>query len=894
MAASSSAEAMELEFDGEVRPAEPSQDSSDRLAPSLLCATGDGQPRLGANIFCHGHKRTGDNLYNQEKARTGGKGEEWEEFKDNRKRGSAQYVSMVVAAHEVKGEVGKGKKSPFFPVMSFLRKEVSSSTAETGNRKVFKTLIGFANLCKTELGWDMTRSRLEWDHLLSRAQPEEQKNTLDRVAQKDVEWLLVDLEDYVQTSNAKSEIDEAQYKAQDKNNYTAEDVHKFQKQVGGHKGFNDTFYSPVKRGVQSECQNAFSSGGVSSAPPPPQPPRGVKREPGAEQGSASGKQTAKKNKVWSQEEETCKVSADCVKKVGLLADAARAIQEKVASSLEVGISAEELEECKRFFDVHEVRLPLKDAWAWGLSDTSSANTVPEKLPPGATADQTQEFQEVREVYTIVMSGMTGTDLPNLKEWSAAFKDMEIATKLLGSRLMKVDGTHPDGGIASAIFHKYRQGSGDGQTFLPKTAQDWKRSVETLCRCSYARINFGIVCTEFQEAGHTLPVKTSHGILPHAVLLVFASEMFADTEHALKQAGTKLKADIESAKLLIERIKTTVTASIKAVAGCRVAAVKKEKDKDKVRVQEEKAKLNAAKEQLRAVRALCKDKNSPGLLSFCGQTVSDIRRYRGIDEFKVACADDDFDVTAPYIIEECKSLTDLAQHQLVKMAFTNFRAQLPTSDAAKQKKKAQCPFQYANSDQVSAAMLELTPKSRIPFVTDGTISQWGCMPDMLAAGLEHQGLGNIRYTAKGSREVACVHYSFVQKVAEGISESRTKVLAISDKYTVADMVENTLLKDMDEKGLSIAEQCGMKAFRGTVPAGSLCFIPAGFATVERALGSEAVQGWRTALIEGPNVLESLSVLEHMVKSYTTDEKKSILAGIALVRRGIEQVAKRMRK
>ena len=435
----------------------------------------------------------------------------------------------------------------------------------------------------------------------------------------------------------------------------------------------------------------------------------------------------------------------------------------------------------------------------------------------------------------------------------------------------------------------QRGKDNEKSFAARTVKEWTSDVDVLIKCSYAQVEFRVACDAFCEAGHTMPVRTFKEIPCYMMAHTAANQISAETEHGLKETATKLKESVEKAKELMDRIRLSIVASVKALANVSASKVKKEKQQDKDRVKEERQKLNAAKEALKAVRALCKDKNSPGLLSYCGQVVSDIRKYKDINEFKTAAAAGDFDIRTPYLIEECKSLQDLAGQQITKMAFTNFRAQLPASEAAKQKKKAQCPYSLPNVDQVRSAMLELTPKSRIPFVHDSPVSQWGCMSDMMAAGLEHQAMGNLRFTMKGAREVACTHFDNVLKVAEGIMESRSKVLVINEKYTVNDMIESTLLRDMDDKGLSIAEECQMRAFRCTAPAGSLLFIPAGFATVERALGTEVVQGWRTAVIEGPNVLDRLSSVENKVKGYAKIEANPTLQGIDLVRQGIKAAA-----
>jgi hypothetical protein len=75
---------------------------------------------------------------------------------------------------------------------------------------------------------------------------------------------------------------------------------------------------------------------------------------------------------------------------------------------------------------------------------------------------------------------------------------------------------------------------------------------------------------FEEACHTLPAQTFHGISPHAVFLASALEIGAAAKHDLKQAETKHEAAVENANVLVERTKSSVTASMQALASFRAA------------------------------------------------------------------------------------------------------------------------------------------------------------------------------------------------------------------------------------------------------------------------------------------------------------------------------------
>ena len=80
---------------------------------------------------------------------------------------------------------------------------------------------------------------------------------------------------------------------------------------------------------------------------------------------------------------------------------------------------------------------------------------------------------------------------------------------------------------------------------------------------------------------------------------------------------------------------------------------------------------------------------------------------------------------------------------------------------------------------------------------------------------------------------------------------------------------------------------MKAFRTTAAAGSLMFIPAGFAYVDRGLGTDSVQGWRLHIIEGSSVLQSVSTLEEKFLTYSSVENNLVLKMFQSLREGLEK-------
>jgi hypothetical protein len=176
-----------------------------------LCILGDGEPRVSVNqIFCAAHKRVDNNLYNQVKSETGGVGEEWENFKKQKKDQSQDYLLMLLAATTAKTGNGAGKNTACFNALQHLRTVSNTSRIKSGIKRAFKTLVGFTTHAKAELGWSMSRVQLEWNYLKDKAGPDDTKTTVDRVTGDQVEWLHINMEEYTMAENEIAQTDEVQ------------------------------------------------------------------------------------------------------------------------------------------------------------------------------------------------------------------------------------------------------------------------------------------------------------------------------------------------------------------------------------------------------------------------------------------------------------------------------------------------------------------------------------------------------------------------------------------------------------------------------------------------------------------------------------------------------------
>ena len=279
-------------------------------------------------------------------------------------------------------------------------------------------------------------------------------------------------------------------------------------------------------------------------------------------------------------------------------------------------------------------------------------------------------------------------------------------------------------------------------------------------------------------------------------------------------------------------------------------------------------------------------------AFSEARFGEVPTFATIQEFKDHVQTPGFDPAVPYLIQDCDTLKKLSEAPLSKTALTTVRAQLSKSDQVKSKKKAQCPYHVHNAIQVRPAMLELSPPNRVALKPEPVLSQWGCQADMLQASLEYACFGNLRFTVKGSREVACVHANDVLALADSLAEARGRLpVTFSEKVTVPEVIEKTLMTEMTEAGLAVAEKAGMKAWRATAAAGSLMFVPSGFACVDRGLGTDVIQGWRLHVVEHSTVLESVSKLEEKFKMYSSADKNLVLKGFQALRDKLDRDEKR---
>ena len=601
-----------------------------------------------------------------------------------------------------------------------------------------------------------------------------------------------------------------------------------------------------------------------------------KRAASGSQCSDTGEKPAKqqkKGKVWDQPNEVNKVIKSLISKVDKVRELADGVVEESESFGK--LSDEEKAVIKRNLDVLKQRMPLLNCWLGAASGSVLPEEFPQeladqwRLPEPRAASWKETFAACKQATTSIKSeGEHAAD-----KWPEMLGTVVSALK---STVPFSSTDHPDHDLCAEFLQRTMNTEGkpvsEVSIFLEDIAQLYQTTV--------SRTQWTLLVKTFIENKATLPVENLSEIRTLMMLKNVVGALKAvGSEDALKTMDTDVKNTIEKTRDFVQSIKATVKAATAAFKTYQTEQVKKAKSIDKDRDMEEKKKLAQAKKEMQDIKLMCKDKVSPGLLSYCGPMMLQVPKFADIDAFKAGVAQ--IDTTTPYLIESCSSLTSLVAEPVVNTAFLNFRAQLPRSESAKQKKKAQCPLTVpTTSEKIRSAMLELGPSSRIPFIAN--MSMWGCQQDMLQGGFEFQCLGNLRFTSRGTREIAAAKFTDLFAVMKLLAAEKGKPMPnYSNQNTIADHVERALLHEMTTEGLKFAVDGGMKAFRFTAGPGSMVFVPAGWVTVERAIGVEGCTGVRMCIIEDANVLSAVSPVEAILSSYSGAES-AVLKAFADVR------------
>jgi len=145
-----------------------------------------------------------------------------------------------------------------------------------------------------------------------------------------------------------------------------------------------------------------------------------------------------------------------------------------------------------------------------------------------------------------------------------------------------------------------------------------------------------------------------------------------------------------------------------------------------------------------------------------------------------------------------------------------------------------------------------------------ISQFGVVRNGFSNGeLERQGLATIRYQTRGEREIICINYVDIKNY-----------FTTKGKVVGADLL--SFIKEFfgtaSEQDWTDFSDAGYKIVKLLIPQGALTYIPAGYFTCERCVGTSMCIGIRTATVDSMN----LQSFVKFVDDYSNSEKKEVTA------------------
>ena len=693
------------------------------------------------------------------------------------------------------------------------------------------------------------------------------KTTVDRVSGDQIEWLHVPVEDYSVGEEEMADVGRVVQEGKRTKKPTETDFEKASDEASAnHQGFNAKMFSPMKAGpftITGKFSGARSGAGalssfcalrrkdpkVASAGSSGRTGRAGSPEP------STDNKPKKKTKVWDQDAEIAKCVRQLMTKCQAVIIRGHEQVEKV-THLHNNTDLQDQKAIDKTWLIMVSREPLLNAMLWIPSD--------DHIVEGATYDGFSE--SMRECYDAsykpVFAALSFVDKmePTIeKNWSIAFGEKKADFEELPLFKNKKAPIYVDGQLALAP-HRDAEGN-----LAPSDIGSFRADLLALCKASLAMLRFSQARAHFAATKNTLPIsaKEMDSLLPIAGQQCIIQTFDARTEAGLKARLTSYKQGLDLAKEFVDRIKSTISTVSKALENHHREEQKKVQDKSVA--EEEKKKVQAAKENLKKVRGLCKEKKSPVLLSYCGPMVSEVLAFEDDADCKKQCSEKPELMLEPFVVKTCTALGELVGQPSLKQAFAIFRTQLPYAAPCSKKKKAQCPFQQDSTADIRRAMQEFAPQRlTMPEETEA-VSLWGGMPDMQQGALEHLALGSFRFTVGGTREIACLSaVSLLGSAAAQLESAGKQQRTYSDKAPLHDAVESVLF-GMNEAAISNAEAKGMRCWRVTVGPGSLVFVPAGFAVVDRTIGPECVYGLRTSVVENTKAIQNLLPLETIMKN-----------------------------
>ena len=153
----------------------------------------------------------------------------------------------------------------------------------------------------------------------------------------------------------------------------------------------------------------------------------------------------------------------------------------------------------------------------------------------------------------------------------------------------------------------------------------------------------------------------------------------------------------------------------------------------------------------------------------------------------------------------------------------------------------------SSDMIREKMMELpafaAPNQQTTEVSG--VSMFGTTAEMVRTADEVLGLGTLKFTCNRACEITCVSMDNALKMVRAICDGKEEPVPEPQQgLPLLKMLSTFLHGNLDKVGLAhVGSVEGLAAYRGTCPAGSLCYIPTGYIVCERTLNGAVSMGWR---------------------------------------------------
>jgi len=248
----------------------------------------------------------------------------------------------------------------------------------------------------------------------------------------------------------------------------------------------------------------------------------------------------------------------CLTKYSAEKDLATAQVER-ATSLVDSMSEQEKRAVEKFLATQAARLPLLRAFNW-IPDVSN---ITKGLPSEWTTLGEQEKQQWESAY----EGWKMVDELKLKYGDDVQDHWPSEWATIKEKLLALDTLKNPGAVDHQIWQVFFEASFQDQdgNLIAIMHGEFLDALEGFCSCCLMRLFWQHTVTPFMASNSgSMPVKNLKAIVPAGILHVHCELLYATSLQALKDKEKARTDDIEAAKEFVDRTKSVISASQKAL------------------------------------------------------------------------------------------------------------------------------------------------------------------------------------------------------------------------------------------------------------------------------------------------------------------------------------------